>query len=371
MKNGLAAGIDRLGADIIVVPTQVASEVESNPNFLMGTPSYFYIEDGPSILEKVRSIPGVKKATPHLYFQTIPATVRACCTFGNLKVIAYDPETDFIVKVWAKPFPNVTANGGKMFIGSAIPLGTLTGYRFVLFGKPYVIRGRLDPTGIGYIDASIFIPLQLAWDILTQEESPSIQALVNITGHEFTGREISAVLVKVESAEDLGRVMMEIDRIPGVKAVAMPKIASSVAEMLRSIESFTYPLVVLVVGMCATVATVTFFMYAYSRKREIGIFRAIGARRGDVLKLVVLESLVLSLIGGLSGLALGFWVAKLIEIVLFSKIRAPLPYLALGPQGLLTVAALCIACSVAVGLIASAYPAYKFSRLAPDEAIRG
>jgi putative ABC transport system permease protein len=95
------------------------------------------------------------------------------------------------------------------------------------------------------------------------------------------------------------------------------------------------------------------------RTREIGIRKAIGARRRDVLRQFLIEAVVLSGIGGLIGVALGFLIAILIAQV------TPLPYsltwwsIALG-VGLASL----------VGVVFGIYPAAKASRLDPIEALR-
>jgi len=95
------------------------------------------------------------------------------------------------------------------------------------------------------------------------------------------------------------------------------------------------------------------------RTREIGIRKAIGARSRDVLRQFLYEAIVLSGIGGLIGVALGFAIAILIAQV------TPLPYsltwwsIALG-----------IGLSSVVGIVFGLYPAAKAARLDPIEALR-
>jgi putative ABC transport system permease protein len=96
------------------------------------------------------------------------------------------------------------------------------------------------------------------------------------------------------------------------------------------------------------------------RTQEIGLLRAIGARRSRIAQLFVGEAMLLSGIGGLGGLALGF------AIVAFVQWAVPAMPARLSPQ--YVVLALLI--SVAIGLVAGVLPARSASRLEPLDALR-
>jgi putative ABC transport system permease protein len=95
------------------------------------------------------------------------------------------------------------------------------------------------------------------------------------------------------------------------------------------------------------------------RTREIGLRMAVGARRSDVLIQFAMESVALSLVGGLIGLAIG--VAGAIVIAKLGQWPAAVPPWA-GP--------LALGFSVAVGLVFGAYPSWRAARLDPIEALR-
>jgi ABC-type antimicrobial peptide transport system permease subunit len=97
----------------------------------------------------------------------------------------------------------------------------------------------------------------------------------------------------------------------------------------------------------------------FERTREIGIRRAVGARRKDIKLLFLMESFAISAIGGLTGIILGIVIAKIVaasvgwptEVTLFSVILS---------SGV----------SIAVGLISGLYPAARAAALEPIEALR-
>ena len=95
------------------------------------------------------------------------------------------------------------------------------------------------------------------------------------------------------------------------------------------------------------------------RTREIGIRRALGARQKDVIRQFLVEAVLISLLGGVLGIAFGFGISRLIA------------WLA-GWSTVTTLASilLAFAFSVSVGLLFGIYPARKAARLDPVEAIR-
>jgi putative ABC transport system permease protein len=95
------------------------------------------------------------------------------------------------------------------------------------------------------------------------------------------------------------------------------------------------------------------------RTREIGIRKALGARRKDILRQFLVEAATLSTLGAIIGIALGLLGAKVIEM------NTPLPA-AVAPWSL--VAATILGCGV--GIISGVYPAKRAATLDPIEALR-
>ena len=95
------------------------------------------------------------------------------------------------------------------------------------------------------------------------------------------------------------------------------------------------------------------------RTREIGIRKSLGARRRDILMQFLVESTVLSAIGGLFGLAIAWGISQLLSRL--TPIPAELPIWA---------AILAVVVSSSVGLVFGIYPAWKAARLDPIVALR-
>src|SRR5262249_43092487 len=96
------------------------------------------------------------------------------------------------------------------------------------------------------------------------------------------------------------------------------------------------------------------------RTREIGIRKAIGARKGDILRQFLAEAIVLTAAGGVLGILVGFAIAAVIRR-LASYLPAEVSMFWVG-VGLAT--------SISTGLIFGMYPAYRAAMLSPIEALR-
>ncbi len=101
------------------------------------------------------------------------------------------------------------------------------------------------------------------------------------------------------------------------------------------------------------------------RTWEIGVRKAVGARRRDLLAQFLLESLTISGIGALLGTLLGLGGA--FAVTAFMRSQAEVPVYAAVSWGTLGVSA---AAALAVGVVFGLYPALRAARLPPVEAIR-
>lgn len=96
------------------------------------------------------------------------------------------------------------------------------------------------------------------------------------------------------------------------------------------------------------------------RTKEIGIRKAIGARRADIILQFLLEAVVLTGLGGLAGIIFG-WMIALISRLIFTTLPTSVP---------LWAAALGLLVSAGTGLFFGIWPASKAARLDPVEALR-
>ena len=122
------------------------------------------------------------------------------------------------------------------------------------------------------------------------------------------------------------------------------------------IVALAVPAIALVVG--GIVVMNIMLVSVTERTKEIGIRKALGARRGDILKQFLVEAITLSAIGGATGVMIAWVLGRIVTAMLIPT------YLSIG--------AVIVAVSVsgAIGIAAGLFPAWKAARLDPIEALR-
>ncbi len=100
------------------------------------------------------------------------------------------------------------------------------------------------------------------------------------------------------------------------------------------------------------------------RTREIGIRKAVGARRGDIMRQFLIEAVALTGLGGLLGITLGFLIVQLVQEI---ARRSQLQLLPIVTSGTVFIA---VGVSVGIGVVFGLYPAMRAARLHPIQALR-
>jgi putative ABC transport system permease protein len=147
-----------------------------------------------------------------------------------------------------------------------------------------------------------------------------------------------------------------------IQATPAQDLASS-AMQLKAATAFAWLTSAIALIMGAVFMLNTMVMSVFERTREIGILRAIGWRPRRVMRMILMESLILSISGGIVGT---------IGAITLTWSLSRVPAVGGFVRGDISIAVIVqgFAIALLVGLIGAAYPAYRGARLMPTEAIR-
>jgi len=354
MQNALKIGTYRLGADVLVVPAK--NEEEARTALLAGKPTSFYMDRG--VLDKIKQVEGVEAASPQLFIEPSSFT---CCYSVDVFLVAIDPATDFTVMPWLEKNVRQSLTDNQVIAGRLMPV--MTGAVIPFFGTPFKVVGTMEPTGMKFFDQSIFMTMDAAYKMAEDSATKSLQPI------QIDKNKISAVLVKTDGKIAPDRVALRImHAVDGVKAIASDEVVNTVRSQLSGLLTGIVAVSGVLWAMCLLMIGFAFYMIVNERQRELGMLRAMGAKKKHVFRLIVLEAVIITLVGGLVGIGIGFGLLYALADLIMSSLQ--LPYLLPAPTVVQELVGASVLFSVFTGLISALLPAFLASRLEPYEAIR-
>ncbi|HIC93090.1 MAG TPA: FtsX-like permease family protein [Anaerolineae bacterium] len=245
------------------------------------------------------------------------------------------------------------------------PLSAKSGGR----GKPLLL-GRMAANnldkGVGDIlklSGSIFRVVGIYETGAPIEESGAVIPLKEAQAIAGRPRQVNACLIRLKRLGQMEWVREHIERrFPDLSVTASAEFADRQG-MLAYVRGFAWAVSLLAVLIGGIGGMNTMLMNVFERTREIGTLRALGWRRGRVLRMVLGESLALSSIGGLVGMGLGVGAVRAL-----SRHPATVGFLSGRLSPGLFVQAFLVA--LALGAVGGLYPAHRASQLMPLEALR-
>ncbi|WUD77402.1 ABC transporter permease [Streptomyces sp. NBC_00510] len=236
-----------------------------------------------------------------------------------------------------------TRAASRLGIGRVVPgrepLVTIAEHRFTVIGI-------LDPMPLTPdLESSVLVGWDAARDVLAFDGHPTV---VYVKARESRIEAVRAVLPDSVNPE-----------LPGLVQVSRP---SDALAAKRATEHAFSALFLGLAGVALLVGGIgvanTMFVSVLERRREIGLRRALGANRRQIRGQFLTESVMLSVLGGLSGTLLG--AAGTAAYAISQSWPPVLPPLALATG---------MAGAIAVGAVAGVYPALRASRLPPTQAL--
>ncbi len=355
LRGGLRSLEARLGADIILVPSEAQSKVSFQNMFLQGTTGAFYMDA--SVLDKAMEVEGVEKVAP----QTFLASLKADCCSIRIQVIGIDPTLDFTVQPWISR--SLTRELGDMDVAVGCKVEAGMGEIIRIYEQRCKVVARLEPTGTG-LDTAVYCNMSTMNTLLKAAEEKGVSHRI-----ESGDSVISAVYVKVRDGCDIDTVNNRLNgHIRKVTAVRTRSMITVVSDSLAGVSRTVTILIAAVWLLAFIILMLAYVLIIRERTREFAVLRLVGASRGMLSRMVLAESALCGLLGGLTGTGLAalllFPFAQLIEHAL------KMPYLMPDAGIILMLAAGTVLLCVAVASLASVWAAYRLSRVDPGTALR-
>ena len=243
--------------------------------------------------------------------------------------------------------------------------GTLNpvGRTIKIGGVSFKVVGVLASKGSGGFqneDETVLVPLETGYIKLFG---------ANAT---FNGkRRLNGIMISASNADTIDAVMAQTERVLRRERGLLPNQEAdfsvlSQTQFLDALSTITATLTAFlgaIAGLSLMVGGIgimnIMLVSVTERTKEIGLRKAVGARQRIILMQFLVETLVLSLTGGLLGIGLGWGIAAAVSAADLIQARVTLDAVALA-----------FFFSAAVGLFFGIYPAYRASRLRPIEALR-
>ncbi|MEP9376394.1 ABC transporter permease [Aquabacter sp. CN5-332] len=358
IETSMEVGFSRLGADLMVVAQDALTNITVALLTVEPTDSTV-----PANLLDQADIPGIGKAAPQRVFRTTQSGIGGHGEAVDL--IGFDPQRDFTVQPWIAERLSRPMGPQDVIVGAArtLPLGA----EIVIFGTPFRVYGKLSPTGAGTHERGIFLDaaglLRLA---------PAIQARTGTIPPMLEPARVTGFLVELApGASELQVRFALLSRLSGIKVVAGASLLTGIRQGLSALLGGAVALVALMFASTAVMVSVLFSAIVSERRTELGLLKAIGARRGQIVGMTVLEAVVATGAGGVLGVLLGALLLRLFErSLVYHLTEMGIPFLWLDRGSTLLVAAACIAAAALVGALGALVPSWRASGQEPYDLIR-
>jgi putative ABC transport system permease protein len=343
MSSDIERKMDEFGANILVTPRSNGLAMNYG-GISLGGVTFDQREIREEDLAKIKTIRNSKNIS-----------AIAPKVLGGIKVGTHDVllvgvnfDSELKMKQWWKIFGDVPKSDNEVLLGSDASkvLDAGSGDSIKIKGESFKVAGVLDQTG-SQDDALVFANLPKAQKLLGKEGKISLA-------------EVAALC----SGCPIGDMVTQIaEKLPDAKVSAIQQVVEARLKALDQFKRFSYAMAGVVVFIGSLIVFVTMMGSVNERTTEIGVFRAIGFRKSHIMRIILLEAALVSLLAGFLGYAVGMGGAEL-----------ALPFMAESKNAHLvwdsTVAFGSIVLALTLGLLASLYPALHASKMDPTEALR-
>lgn len=262
-------------------------------------------------------------------------------------VVGVDPQQERQLKTWWRIREGEYLERADQALVGAMAAELLelkVGDKIALNGREVAIAGILEETGSNE-DYQVFLHIKTAQEAFDKE------GLVSSI-------DVRALCSACPTSDIAGSIN---GNIPGVRAVAVKQIAETEMGMMEKVSKFLLALagITLAVGCFGVVNTM--LAAVHERIRDIGIMRAVGASRNQIIKIFLYEAIIVGIVGGFLGYVVGTVLAYIVGPLIFGGVAVT--YV---PQYFLPALAL----ATFIAVVATVYPAFRASKIKIADSFR-
>ena len=355
IADSMSVGFSRLGADLLVVPAEALINITAG--LLTVEPT---AQTVPADLFAV-PVAGIRRAAPQRVFRTDQSGLG-----DSTDLIGFDSERDFTVQPWIVERLGRQMRPGDVIIGAA--RDEPVGGEIVLFGRPFRVFAKLGRSGVGTHERAIFMTANdlLALSPAVRERSGSVPLMMQ-------PQRVSGFLLQLApgTTEVQARFAL-LSRFSDIKLVAGEALMTGVRQSLEALLAGSLLLVALAFISTTIMVAVLFSAIIAERRAELGILKAVGARRRQMIGLMVIEAALVTGGGGILGILFGELLLRLFaRSVVYHLSEIGVGFVWLDATNTLLIGAVCVILAALTGAVGALVPAWRASRSDAYELILG
>jgi len=353
IDTSMALGFSRMGADMMVMPDGALTNITAA--LLTVEPTELVLDADAFAKAQIAS---VARAAPQKIVRVEHSGIGDHHELVDL--VGFDPARDFTIQPWLAEKLNRPLRDDDVILGAS--RDALLGSQVLIFGKPHTVYGRLGRTGVGIHERGVFMSFA-ALEAMAGQVKAAVLAPGKVTGF---------LLELAPGSTALQARFAVLSTLKGVKVVTGDSSLSGIRQGLAALLNGILALMVLMFFSTALMVSVLFSAIITERRVELGLLKAIGARRSQVIGMMVIEAVVATGIGGLLGVVLGVLVMRLYErSLVFYLENVGVPFVWLDTPRTIAYAAGAIVLACVIGALGALYPAWRASRRDPYDLVRG
>lgn len=311
-------------------------------------------------MDTIRSFDGVERATPQFFSQTLSAS--CCSATDETRLIGVDFQDDFIVTPLLPAGLSEQLAEDQVIVGSQV--NGISDGKLYIYGKPYEVVATMAGSG-GDLDHSIIMDMDAARKI--SAETDGLGSTWDTYG-EPDGL-ISAIMVDAtDDPEAYEKLKIKLNLTDGISYIENSETAEQAQDQLRSVFVLLAGAAIVMIVITLLQLFARFYSCVWERKSELALYRAIGASRSDIRRLIGGEIAIVVSVGVVAGLFLGFLLYSVLLGVLLDSMA--FPYIGLSIPLILGLVAAVILLFALISVLSILWPLRQVGRLDPSLAMQ-